>query len=519
MDQYEDDDMELEIKKEVKEKNVFQLVPMARAKPKKIQPPTTYGIVNSQYEIFDKNTSTVVKEGPLIFLDRNNHERVINKFGIFYDIDWVRSMVPSRFHSLVCESVYNCNINNGYLRWIDHTPHVNMIVNGKINPNLFNETNLLNIELESGCTCLAVMPIPALKGDSLANVVEVDNELLNNNMVNILAGCEDGSVVLTEIQIPEQEDSFHEEFKDVSRFEDHEDDIVQSKGNSKNKSPPKEKLNRKAQSKGNYDYYSGGNWNSDITQASKKPKEVVYLHKDTVTSICQRPSYPFQFLTTSLDGTAILSLLSNSLTQEDLIILKFTNKICEEGIGEAAWMDQNWFIAKNDVFGQIVLQDVREGEGKFPQHLYTTPNLWKINQMDLSFPYVGLAWDDGTMSILDLRGVDIDQHNNLVPLFSVTKPGESWMWVKLLKDTIRIYGWYETGIYGYRYNDDNLSHDNIEWHGNYDSSKYGIPKSLHVIHQEKREEDGSIYCQDILCIGSYNGQYVYGLVQDDEDQS
>lgn len=134
-----------------------------------------------------------------------------------------------------------------------------MIVNAKVNQNLFNETNLLNIELESGCTCLAVMPIPASKGDSLANVVEVDNELLNNNMVNILAGCEDGSVILTEIQIPEQEDSFHEEFKDVSRFEDHEDDIVHSKGNSRHKSPPKEKLNRKAQSKGNYDYYSGGN--------------------------------------------------------------------------------------------------------------------------------------------------------------------------------------------------------------------------------------------------------------------
>ena len=277
--------------------------------------------------------------------------------------------------------------------------------------------------------------------------------------------------------------------------------------NSKNRSPPKDKPVRKGQSKTNHDYYSVNNWNADGSMPSKKPKEVVYLHKDAVTSIWQRPSYPFQFLTTSLDGTAILSLLSNSLTQEDLIILKFTNKIWEEGIGEAAWMDQNWFIAKNDVFGQIVLQDVREGEGKFPQHLYTTPNLWKINQMDLSFPYVGLAWDDGTMSILDLRGVDIDQHNNLVPLFSVTKPGESCMWVKLLKDTIRIYGWYESGIYGYRYNDDNLSHDNIEWHGNYDSNKYGIPKSLHVIHQEKREEDGSIYWQDILCIGSYNGMY------------
>lgn len=71
--------------------------------------------------------------------------------------------------------------------------------------------------------------------------------------------------------------------------------------------------------------------------------------------------------------------------------------------------------------------------------------------------------------------------------------------MKLLKDTIRIYGCYEkTGIYGYRYNEENLLHDGIEWHGQYDSRKYGVPKSLQVIHQEKREEDGSIYCQDIL---------------------
>lgn len=38
-------------------------------------------------------------------------------------------------------------------------------------------------------------------------------------------------------------------------------------------------------------------------------------------------------------------------------------------------MDQNCFLAKNDAFGQIVMQDVREGEGKFSQHLYTTPNM------------------------------------------------------------------------------------------------------------------------------------------------
>jgi hypothetical protein len=41
-----------------------------------------------------------------------------------------------------------------------------------------------------------------------------------------------------------------------------------------------------------------------------KPNELIYLHKDTVTSIRQRPSYPYQFLTTSLDGEAMLGHLS-----------------------------------------------------------------------------------------------------------------------------------------------------------------------------------------------------------------
>mmetsp|Transcript_16273 Transcript_16273/g.18818 ORF Transcript_16273/g.18818 Transcript_16273/m.18818 type:complete len:174 (+) Transcript_16273:429-950(+) len=173
------------------------------------------------------------------------------------------------------------------------------------------------------------MPIPASKGDNIANVVEVDNDMLNNNMVNILAGCEDGSIVLTEMQIPEQEDSFHEEFKNVSQFEDQEEDMIPVKSNSKSKSMLKDKAKSKGQGRGlNQDLY-GNNYNCDyeVVMPSKKPKEISYLHKDVVTSINQRPSYPFQFLTTSLDGTAILSLLSNSLSQDDFIIFRFTNKI------------------------------------------------------------------------------------------------------------------------------------------------------------------------------------------------
>lgn len=103
-------------------------------------------------------------------------------------------------------------------------------------------------------------------------------------------------------------------------------------------------------------------------------------------------------------------------------------------------MDPNCFIAKNDEYGQLLLQDVREGEAKLPQHLFTSPNLCKINDMDLSFPYVGLAMDDGFLTILDLRNIDTDRDHNLMPLFSVNKPNEACMCVKLLKDTIRVYG-------------------------------------------------------------------------------
>lgn len=388
---------------------------------------------------------------------------------------------------------------------------------GKLDVKQFTENYLLNIELESGCTCLEVMPIPSTNGDHLVNAVDANSEVQNNGIVNIIAGCEDGSIALAEIQIPEQEDIFHEEFKDVSKFENHDGDIPNSRsiGRQGKGMMAKGKKNQ-PRGQGAQDFSYGYNSQYEI-QNPKKPNEIVHLHRGAVTSICQRPSYPFQFLSTSLDGEAILSLLSTSLSQEELVILRFSNKIWEEGIGDAAWMDPNCFIAKNEEYGQLLLQDVREGEAKPPKHLFTTPNLCKINDMDLCFPYVGLALDDGNLSILDLRNINIDQNHNLVPLFNVNKQGEACMWVKLLKDTIRIYGCYErSGIYGYRFNDDDLNHDNYEWHGNYDSDKYGLPKSLHVIHQEKKEEDGSIYCQDVLWIGSYNGSYIYGLVHDDD---
>ena len=85
----------------------------------------------------------------------------------------------------------------------------------------------------------------------------------------------------------------------------------------------------------------------------------------------------------------------------------------------------------------------------------------------------------------------------------------------MLKDTTRIYGCFEkSGIYGYRFEDDNLTFDNSEWHGVYDSDKYGLPKSFHIVQQEKINGQNEIYCQDVLCISSYNGSIIYAYVED-----
>jgi len=93
------------------------LIPMTRSKPKKPYPPSKYGIKNSIYYMVNLKEKQILKKGPLILLDRNNDARVINQFGSFYTkTDWLRTMVPSKLHSLVAETVYNGNIQNGYLR-------------------------------------------------------------------------------------------------------------------------------------------------------------------------------------------------------------------------------------------------------------------------------------------------------------------------------------------------------------------------------------------------------------------
>lgn len=57
----------------------------------------------------------------------------------------------------------------------------------------------------------------------------------------------------------------------------------------------------------------------------------------------------------------------------------------------------------------------------------------------------------------------------------------------------------------------------MEWHGEYDSDVYGVPKSLHIINQEKKDNEGSIYWQDIIWISSHNGIYSYGFVNYEEE--
>lgn len=247
---------------------------------------------------------------------------------------------------------------------------------------MFPEPCQLDIQTEVGVSWAEILPTVSSSGDTLVNVVETGQKYTNSS-VHILAGLEDGSIMLAEMMIPEP------------------------------------------------------GINHEIHRV-RKHKEIQYLHKDVVTSIRQRPEYPFQYLTTSLDGDAVLALMANSLGPNNMITefsqifsTTISNSIHENGIGDALWMDVNSFIAKNEVYGLLVVQDVREGQGKAAQHVYSTPTMAKINDMSMVFPYWALAWDDGNMSILDLRKVDIDTNNNLVPLYNVQKKGEACMWVKV----------------------------------------------------------------------------------------
>ena len=61
------------------------------------------------------------------------------------------------------------------------------------------------------------MPVVASKGDALVNVVEMTNDRHQGNLVNILAGCEDGSIVLAEMLIPDQDDNLYEELNNSHR--------------------------------------------------------------------------------------------------------------------------------------------------------------------------------------------------------------------------------------------------------------------------------------------------------------
>ena len=241
----------------------------------------------------------------------------------------------------------------------------------KCDINSFVDNSILNVELEHGCTCMEILPTPNIGADTIVQAVEGAGQVQDNGMVNVIAGCEDGSIVMVDMHVPDPEDG---------HIGQRQEDF---KGRGSGSKPRRRQREMTIQHS-----------NDD---KPRKPSEINYLHKEAVTAIKQRPSYPFQFLTTSLDGEANLCMLTASILQEELVILKFSNKICDEGIGDADWMDPNCFIAKNDCYGQLLLQDVREGEGKSATHLYTTPTYCKINDMDVSFPYIGLAQDDGTL--------------------------------------------------------------------------------------------------------------------------
>lgn len=130
MDPYEDD-LSHEDKIDTKNRNVFELIPgsrqkqgegnsqliLTRSRPKKPQPPTSFGVVNGTYDIINRANGELIKEGTLILLDRNNQSRVINQFGSFYTkSEWMKTPSPSKLHSIVAETVYNGIVQNGYLR-------------------------------------------------------------------------------------------------------------------------------------------------------------------------------------------------------------------------------------------------------------------------------------------------------------------------------------------------------------------------------------------------------------------
>lgn len=63
-----------------------------------------------------------------------------------------------------------------------------MITSGKVFTSEFTDNYMLNIELDTACTCLEIMPIPETGADSLAHAVDGNNEIQYNGMVNVIAG-------------------------------------------------------------------------------------------------------------------------------------------------------------------------------------------------------------------------------------------------------------------------------------------------------------------------------------------
>jgi hypothetical protein len=63
-----------------------------------------------------------------------------------------------------------------------------MMSSGQLDASKFTENHSVNVELESGCTCLEIMPPSQSVAEQYSNSVEGNFDIPNNGLVNVLAG-------------------------------------------------------------------------------------------------------------------------------------------------------------------------------------------------------------------------------------------------------------------------------------------------------------------------------------------
>mmetsp|Transcript_2348 Transcript_2348/g.2210 ORF Transcript_2348/g.2210 Transcript_2348/m.2210 type:complete len:178 (+) Transcript_2348:111-644(+) len=146
--------------------------------------------IESQFTIkeIDKDGNEVLRnQGKMIFLDRNNLKRRVNQFVGFSDLEWYTAAKPSTIHSVVCESVCNDDYQDGYLRCINHDEYMNT----QSKESCFS----MNIHLEYGCNCAAIMPVNKTSTELLVD--EVASQIEQEGRVLVIAGLDNGSIVLS----------------------------------------------------------------------------------------------------------------------------------------------------------------------------------------------------------------------------------------------------------------------------------------------------------------------------------